>query len=129
MYGVTGGPARLWPWGDAAPEPGVHGNFDFVNWSPTPVAAHPRGASSWGLLDTIGNLWEWTSSRFAPFPGFEPTVPTYPGYSADFFDDRHFVMLGASWATPAGLVRRSFRNWFQDHYPFVFAGFRTIHDR
>ena len=126
MYGATDGGARPYPWGGDEPRPGVHGNFDFSHWAPTPVDAHPDGASYWGLLDTVGNGWEWTASAFAPFPGFEAYVPTYPGYSADFFDDRHFVMLGASWATPTPLVRRSFRNWFQDHYPWMFAGFRTV---
>jgi len=126
MYASTSGGARRFPWGDDAPRPGVHGNFDFRHWAPTPVDAHPEGASAWGLLDTVGNGWEWTSSVFAPFPGFEAYVPSYKGYSTNFFDDRHFVMLGASWATPAPLVRRSFRNWFQDHYPWMFAGFRTV---
>ena len=126
MYGAPGGGQRAYPWGSADPVPGVHGNFDFASWAPTPVDAHPAGASAWGLEDTIGNAWEWTSTPFGPFPGFEAYITSYPGYSADFFDDRHFVMLGASWATPTPLVRRSFRNWFQDHYPFVFACFRMV---
>jgi ergothioneine biosynthesis protein EgtB len=126
MYGAPGGRQRSYPWGDAEPTAGVHGNFDFCSWSPSPVDAHPAGASAWGVEDTVGNVWEWTSSPFAPFPGFDPYIGSYPGYSADFFDDRHFVMLGASWATPTPLIRRSFRNWFQDQYPFVFAGFRTV---
>jgi len=126
MYAAGDGDLQRFPWGDAAPRPGVHGNFDFRHWAPTPVDAHPEGESAWGLLDTVGNGWEWTRSVFAPFPGFEAYVPSYPGYSADFFDDRHYVMLGASWATPTPLVRRSFRNWFQDHYPWMFAGFRTV---
>jgi ergothioneine biosynthesis protein EgtB len=128
FYGTPGGEIRRHPWGDAAAEPGVHGNFDFANWAPTPVGSHPAGESAWGLLDTVGSLWQWTSSPFAPFPGFDAYIPSYPGYSADFFDDRHFVMLGGSWATPAPLVRRSFRNWFQDRYPYAFAGFRTVTD-
>jgi formylglycine-generating enzyme required for sulfatase activity len=53
-------------------------------------------------------------------------MPLYPGYSADFFDGRHFVLKGASPATATPLVRRSFRNWFQPHYPFVYAKFRTV---
>lgn len=126
MYGGPGATYLVFPWGDAEPVPGVHGNFDFVSWAPTPVDAHPAGASAWGVEDTVGNTWEWTSSPFAPFPGFDAYISSYPGYSADFFDDRHFVMLGASWATPKPLIRRSFRNWFQDQYPFVFAGFRTV---
>ncbi len=126
LYGTPRGTQRRYPWGDAAPEPGVHGNFGFANWAPTPVGSHPAGESAWGLLDTVGSLWQWTSSPFAGFPGFEATIASYPGYSADFFDDRHFVMLGGSWATPTPLIRRSFRNWFQDHYPYAFAGFRTV---
>jgi ergothioneine biosynthesis protein EgtB len=120
------GDGRRFPWGDSAPEAGRHGNFGFDRWAPTPVDAHPDGASPWGVMDGVGNAWEWTSSVFAGFPGFEVTVSSYPGYSTDFFDGRHFVMLGASWATPTQLIRRSFRNWFQDHYPYAFAGFRTI---
>jgi formylglycine-generating enzyme required for sulfatase activity len=78
------------------------------------------------VSELVGNGWEWTETAFAPFPGFEAYIPSYPGYSADFFDGRHFVMLGASWATPAGLIRRSFRNWFQDRYPYMFAKFRGV---
>lgn len=126
MYGSPAGETRLFPWGEADPVPGIHGNFDFASWTPSSVDAHPEGASAWGLEDTVGNTWEWTSSPFGPFPGFEAYISSYPGYSADFFDDRHFVMLGGSWATARPLIRRSFRNWFQDRYPFVFAGFRPV---
>ncbi|KNE60625.1 hypothetical protein AMAG_18571 [Allomyces macrogynus ATCC 38327] len=45
-----------------------------------------------------GNLWEWTSTSFKGFPGFEPD-PMYPGYSADFVHGAHAVVAGASWAT------------------------------
>jgi ergothioneine biosynthesis protein EgtB len=126
LYGAPGDEQRIHPWGDAVPNPGVHGNFGFANWSPTPVGDHPMGASAWGIEDPLGNLWQWTRSSFAGFPGFEAYMPGYRGYSADFFDDRHFVMLGASWATSPRFIRRSFRNWFQDRYPYVFAGFRTV---
>jgi ergothioneine biosynthesis protein EgtB len=108
-------------WGDSA-----RGNFGFTNWAPTPVGSYRAGASRWGALDLVGNGWEWTKSRFAPFPGFTAWARTYPGYSADFFDEQHYVMLGASWATDRSLVRRSFRNWFQPHYPYVFAKFRCV---
>ena len=117
---------RRWPWGDDPPAP-RHGNFGFRHWSPTPVGSFPDGASAWGGLDLLGNGWEWTSTQFGPFPGFE-RMPGYPGYSADFFDGRHYVVLGGSWATDARLFRRSFRNWFQPHYPYVFATFRCVHD-
>ncbi len=126
VYGAPDGSLRPFPWGDAEPQPGVHGNFDFDQWAPTPVGSFPAGVSAWGLEDPVGNVWQWTSTVFRGLPGFEPYIPGYEGYSADFFDDRHFVMLGASWATPSKLIRRSFRNWFQDHYPYAFAGFRTV---
>ena len=51
---------------------------------------------------------------------------SYPGYSADFFDGKHYVLKGASWATDVKLVRRSFRNWYQARYPHVFAKFRCV---
>jgi ergothioneine biosynthesis protein EgtB len=110
------------PWGDAAAS-----NIDFTNWAPVPAGSLPGGASRFDVLGLIGNGWEWTSSRFAPFPGFAPWARTYPGYSADFFDGRHYVMLGGSWATDRALVRPTFRNWFQPHYPYVFAKFRCVY--
>ena len=66
--------------------------------------------------------------RFEGLPGFQAYIPGYPGYSADFFDGKHYVLKGASWATADELVRPSFRNWFQAHYPYVFAKFRCAQD-
>ena len=83
--------------------------------------ARARGASP----TSIGNGWEWTSTPFAPLPGFEP-MASYPQYSADFFDGRHYVMKGASPVTPRELIRRSFRNWFYDDYPYMYAKFRCV---
>jgi ergothioneine biosynthesis protein EgtB len=120
--GTPAGRQRSWPWGDEAPGE-AHGNFHFRHASPEPVGSHPAGASAWGVQELIGNGWEWTGTPFAPFPGFEP-LPRYPGYSADFFDGRHFVLRGGSWATDEILLRPSFRNWFQPHYPYVFSKFR-----
>lgn len=113
-----------YPWGDveAGPE---RGNFDFARWDPSSVTAHPAGQSAFGLHDLLGNGWEWTSTPFAPFPGFTP-FPFYPGYSANFFDGQHFVMKGGSPRTALCMLRRSFRNWFQPHYPYLYAKFRTV---
>jgi iron(II)-dependent oxidoreductase len=69
--------------------------------------------------------WEWTSSVFAPYPGFEP-FPFYRGYSADFFDGKHFVMKGGSARTAGCMLRSTFRNWFQPHYQYVYTGFRCV---
>jgi ergothioneine biosynthesis protein EgtB len=123
--GTPEGGWRDHPWGDAPPGP-AHGNFGFERWAPAPVGSYPAGQSAFGVHELVGNGWEWTQTPFAPFPGFVP-MATYPGYSADFFDGRHFVLLGASWATDPRLVRPSFRNWFQPHYPYVFSKFRCVH--
>lgn len=123
-YGSPDGRDRAFPWGAAAPDP-TRGTFDFVSWEPTPVGAHPAGRSAWGIEDLVGNGWEWTTSVFAPFPGFKP-MASYPEYSADFFDGDHFVMKGASPATASELIRPTFRNWFRPRYPYVYATFRLV---
>jgi iron(II)-dependent oxidoreductase len=125
-YGTPEGTERAYPWGEELPAR-QHGNFDFRRWDPTPVNAHPAGASAFGVWDLLGNGWEWTSTPFGPLPGFQPSA-YYPGYSANFFDGGHFVMKGGSSRTAACLVRRPFRNWFQPHYPYVFAKFRCVED-
>jgi iron(II)-dependent oxidoreductase len=103
------------------------GHVDFAGFDPVAVGSFPESASVWGVHDLIGNGWEWTSTIFAPFEGFTP-MPSYPEYSADFFDGRHFVMKGASPATARELIRPSFRNWFRGNYPYVYAKFRTVSD-
>ena len=123
-YGTADASERNYPWGDADPN-AKFGNFDFAGWNPTPVNAFPEGKSAFGVTDLMGNGWEWTSTKFGPFPGFEP-FPFYRGYSADFFDVKHFVMKGGSARTAACMLRRSFRNWFQPHYQYVYAGFRCV---
>jgi ergothioneine biosynthesis protein EgtB len=123
-FGTTGATEREYPWGSAPPQ-GKHGNFDFRRWDPAAVYAHPDGDSAFGVSGLLGNGWEWTSTEFAPFAGFEP-FEFYRGYSADFFDGKHFVMKGGSPRTAACMLRRSFRNWFQPHYQYVYAGFRCV---
>ncbi|MCZ6904678.1 MAG: SUMF1/EgtB/PvdO family nonheme iron enzyme, partial [Acidobacteria bacterium] len=106
--------------------PGVcHGNFNFQLRDPTSVGAYPAGRSGFGLDDVVGNGWEWTSTLFEPFSGFQ-VFPLYPGYSANFFDGKHYVAKGGSPFTAACMLRRSFRNWFQPHYPYVYAAFRCV---
>jgi formylglycine-generating enzyme required for sulfatase activity len=115
---------RPYPWGSEPPtrERGV---FDFTSWDPEPAGSHPKGRSAWGVDDLVGNGWEWTSSVFEPFAGFRP-MPSYPEYSADFFDGEHRVMKGGSPVTAAALLRPTFRNWFRTRYPYVYATFRCV---
>ncbi len=103
----------------------IRDNFDYNRFDPVPVDADDTSGESPAQM--TGNGWEWTRDVFMPFPGFE-AHPAYPGYSADFFDGRHFVMKGASPRTSRKLVRPSFRNWFRPDYPHMYAGFRLTGD-
>jgi|ERR1022692_637507 ergothioneine biosynthesis protein EgtB len=123
-FATPRGDERAYPWGREEPAD-TFGNFDFTRWSPVTVNAFPAGQSAFGVHAMLGNGWEWTSTEFAPFPGFEP-FSFYRGYSADFFDGKHFVMKGGSARTAACMLRRTFRNWFQAHYQFIYTGFRCV---
>jgi EasF-like predicted methyltransferase len=91
-------------------------NVGFKKWMSTDVDNEQ--------VHTIGDAFELTSTVWDSHDGFEPSE-IYPGYSADFFDGKHHVVLGGSWAThPRMAFRRSFRNWYQAAYPYVFSTFR-----
>ena len=125
-YAESDGSEREYPWGNSLA--GVSAPvFDFARWNPAPVHATPAADSALGVSQLVGNGWEWTSTLFAPFAGFEP-FPFYPGYSKDFFDGSHYVMKGASTRTAGRFLRRSFRNWFRPNYPYVYATFRLAED-
>lgn len=124
-YGTRrGGPQQSFPWGEAEPAD-RHGNFNLKRWDPEPVDAYPAGQSAFGMNQMVGNGWQWTSTVFAPLPGFAAST-IYPGYSANFFDGQHFVLKGGSARTAARLLRSSFRNWFRADYPYVYATFRCV---
>jgi iron(II)-dependent oxidoreductase len=98
-------------------------NVDFRSWDPEPVTASPP--NQFGVSQMVGNGWEWTATRFEPFPGFQP-FSYYPGYSANFFDGQHYVLKGGSPRTARCLLRSSFRNWFRPAYPYIYATFRIV---
>lgn len=123
-YGNPGDNERTYPWGNEPPNERL-GNFDLHRWDPAPVNGFPEGRSGFGVHGMLGNGWEWTSTPFAAFQGFVP-FPFYRGYSADFFDGKHFVMKGGSARTAACMLRPTFRNWFQAHYQYVYTGFRCV---
>jgi len=123
-YGTPDGSERSQPW-DTEPPGATHGYLNFQRWDPAPVNAFPRGRSAFGVEGLIANGWEWTSSHFGPFEGFQP-FPFYPGYSVNFFDEKHYVLKGGSTRTHASMLRRSYRNWFQPHYQYIYAGFRCV---
>jgi iron(II)-dependent oxidoreductase len=122
VYGTPEGSERDLPWGSEPPGE-QHGYFHLGRWDPSPVNAFPAGRSAFGVMGALANGWEWTSSFFEPFAGFK-AFPFYEGYSANFFDGLHYAMKGGSPRTERCMLRRSFRNWFQPHYQYVYAGFR-----
>ncbi|WP_028083172.1 5-histidylcysteine sulfoxide synthase [Dolichospermum circinale] len=94
-------------------------NLQFI--SPTPVGMFSENNQS-GISDLRGNVWEWLSSRFYPLPGFQ-THDLYPDQSAPFFDNKHFMMLGGSWATNGTMALACYRNWFRPFF-YQHVGFR-----
>ena len=90
----------------------------------TPVNAYPEAQTMWGCYDMLGNVWEWTNSRFAGYTGFS-SYP-YKGYSEVYFDDRHYILKGGSYATHPWALRSSFRNWYHPWVRQIFAGFRCV---
>ncbi len=124
---------RRWPWGDTgveavSPALGRSGraNLGGSLFRPAPVGAYPAGVSAYGCHQMIGDVWEWTSSDFEPYPGFA-TFP-YREYSEVFFDSGYKVLRGGSWATSPLAMRTTFRNW---DYPIrrqIFSGFRCARD-
>jgi iron(II)-dependent oxidoreductase len=82
-------------------------------------AASPR-------LEGVGLAWEWTSSDFLAYPGFE-AFP-YPEYSQVFFGDTYKVLRGGSWATQRNVMRPSFRNWDLPERRQIFSGIRLARD-
>jgi iron(II)-dependent oxidoreductase len=119
------GRRRRWPWGDAAPTRSV-ANLGGDALRPAPVGAYPDGASAYGIEQMIGDVWEWTSSTFRPWPGFTPML--YATYSEPFFGGDYRVLRGGSWAVGDTAIRPSFRNW---DYPIrrqIFCGVRLAWD-
>lgn len=102
------------------------GNFGAAAGGTTPAGRFDSGRSADGAFDLLGNVWEWTGSVFAPYPGFRPWP--YAGYSEAWFDGRHRVLRGGSWATRACALRPSFRNWYHPETRENFVGFRCARD-
>lgn len=112
---------RIYPWGDTFPDSDRCNHNNAIGQT-TPVNAYPNGQSAYGLYDTLGNVWEWTATWFDGYQGFV-NYP-YPGYSQVYFDGKHRVLKGGSWATQPWAMRNSFRNWYHPGVRQIFAGFR-----
>lgn len=117
--------ARPYPWGSEPPSL-ARANLAQLGFGTDAAGARPAGASPWGCLDMLGQVWEWTASEFAGYPGFR--AHPYREYSEVFFDAGYRVLRGGSWATAAQLPSSSFRNWDLPQRRQIFAGFRIARD-
>ena len=117
--------ARSFPWGDSKATAKL-ANIDQLSFDIAPVETFPDNVSAIGCYGMIGDVWEWTSSDFNAYPGFQ-SFP-YKEYSEEFFGSEYKVLRGGSWATRPGSIRNTFRNW---DYPIrrqIFSGFRCARD-
>ena len=122
------GARQQFPWGDSAP--GDLGNLERANlfenglWAPAPLGAFPAGANAFGCQQMIGDVWEWTTSDYVPFPGFKSEF--------DEYNDKWFVnqkvLRGGSFATPQLHIRSTYRNFFHAHERWMTSGFRCAKD-
>jgi iron(II)-dependent oxidoreductase len=118
--------ARDYPWGNDPPRAGVHANVDQLGCGAAAAGAYPAGASPYGCLGMIGDVWEWTSSSFDGYPGF--TAYPYREYSEVFFGGEYRVLRGGSWATRTRVATPTFRNWDYPQRRQIFSGFRVAGD-
>jgi iron(II)-dependent oxidoreductase len=112
---------RPYPWGQEPPVPGRQANLGQRTPGPLPLN-YPQGTSAYGVNDMLGQVWEWTASTFAGYPGFQPHP--YREYSEVFFGNAYRVLRGGSWATRERVATPAFRNWDFPQRRQIFAGIR-----
>jgi len=108
------------PWGDATLDESRGNLFENGLWSVAPIGSFPAGQSASGCHQMIGDVWEWTTSDYVPYPGFKSEF--------DEYNDKWFVgqkvLRGGSFATPQIHIRSTYRNFFYPHERWMIAGFR-----
>jgi iron(II)-dependent oxidoreductase len=119
------GRSRRYPWGDDDPTPD-RANLGQRHLQPARAGAYPAGASAYGIRQLIGDVWEWTASDLAPYPGF--AAWPYHEYSAVFFDQGYKVLRGGYFGSDPVACRGTFRNWDHPIRRQIFAGLRTARD-
>ena len=112
------------PWGDAEPDSRKANLFENGFWSVTPVGTCPEGVTPYGCQQMIGDVWQWTTSDYVPYPGFKTEF--------DEYNDKWFVnqkvLRGGSFATPQLHIRTTYRNFFHAHERWMISGFRCARD-
>jgi iron(II)-dependent oxidoreductase len=118
--------ARTFPWGEQPVDPATHANVDQLSGGTASTHSFADGMSPYGCQAMIGDVWEWTASRFDGYPGFTPHP--YKEYSQVFFGTGYRVLRGGSWATRARVITPCFRNWDLPQRRQIFSGFRIARD-
>jgi ergothioneine biosynthesis protein EgtB len=118
------GRRTAFPWGDDAANESRANLFESGIWAPAPIGAFPEGRNSYGCHQMIGDVWEWTTSDYVPYPGFKSEF--------DEYNDKWFVnqkvLRGGSYATPQSHIRATYRNFFHAHERWMVSGFRCAKD-
>jgi ergothioneine biosynthesis protein EgtB len=118
------GSKQSFPWGDNSPTITQSNLFENRLWSVAPIGAFPDGANTYGCHQMIGDVWEWTTSDYIPYPGFKSEF--------DEYNDKWFVnqkvLRGGSFATPQLHIRSTYRNFFHAHERWMTSGFRCAKD-
>jgi iron(II)-dependent oxidoreductase len=99
-------------------------NLDHLAFGCAPSGAYGDACADCGAVQMLGDVWEWTSSDFTAYDGFE-AFP-YPEYSEVFFGDTYKVLRGGAWATRRDVIRTSFRNWDLPERSQIFSGLRCV---
>jgi len=115
---------RAFPWGDDQPDEPKANLFENGLWAPAPIGSFPAGQNAYGCQQMIGDVWEWTTSDYVPYPGFRSEF--------DEYNDKWFVnqkvLRGGSFATPQVHIRSTYRNFFHAHERWMTSGFRCAKD-
>jgi ergothioneine biosynthesis protein EgtB len=115
---------QAFPWGDEGPDESRGNLFENGLWGVAPTGAFPKGQSAYGCQQMIGDVWEWTTSDYTPYPGFKSDF--------DQYNDKWFVgqkvLRGGSFATSRVHIRSTYRNFFYPHERWMVGGFRCVKD-
>lgn len=119
-FSATANRKQTFPWGDTTPDESRANLFENGLWAVAPTGSFPPGTSVHGCQQLIGDVWEWTTSDYTPYPGFKTDF--------DEYNDKWFVgqkvLRGGSFATPQIHIRSTYRNFFYPHERWMIAGFR-----
>lgn len=114
----------LFPWGNQLPTEEHANLLESYCWHPTVLGTYPKGRSYYGCYQLIGEVWEWTSSEYTLYPGFQSKFEEY----TDKWAINQKVLKGGSFATPLKQIRNTYRNYFKPHERILFSGFRCAED-